>query len=139
MNEVISTISFFTAVFLYPILSGPVAAFALAKVLQREEQWPRVLFWLALVSVHLGGFFLMLHTLGDLFFGPGFLACLLTPIFAAGTALGMRLSRHRFHKAVGEDPRARRGFNVGTFLIPLLQLATVFALTLLAPSVPSQW
>lgn len=134
MDGVISTISFFTAVFLYPIVSGPVAALALVMILKRKEQWPRFLFWPMLIAAHIAGFFLMRHTLGDFFFGPGFLACLITPIVAVGTALGMRLSTRRFYQAVGDDASRGRGFVAGTFLIPLLQLGTVMALILLAPS-----
>lgn len=134
MDAVISTISFFVAVFLYPVISGPVAALVLVMALKRTEQWLRVLFWPVLIAVHIAGFFLMVHTLGDFVFGPGFLACLITPIFAVGTALGLRLSSRRFYQAVGDDPSRRRWFVTGTFLIPLLQLGTVVMLILLAPS-----
>jgi hypothetical protein len=134
MDEVISIISFFAAVFLYPIVSGPGAAFALVMILRREEQGLKLLFWPVLIAVHIAGYFFMLHTLGDFFFGPGFLACLITPIFAVSTALGLRLSSHRFHQAVGDDPSRRRWFVIGTVLIPLMQLGTVMVLMLLAPS-----
>jgi hypothetical protein len=134
MDTIIDTVSFFVAVFLYPIISGPVAALVLVMALKRKEQWLRVLFWPVLIAVHIAGFFLMLHTLGDFVFGPGFLACLITPIFAVGTALGLRLSSRRFYQAVGDDPSRRRWFVTGTFLIPLLQLGTVVILILLAPS-----
>jgi hypothetical protein len=96
--------------------------------------WLRYLFWPILIAVHIAGFFLMLHTMGEFIFGPGFLACLITPIFAVGTALGLRLSSHRFYQEIRDDPGAKRWFMMGTFLIPLLQLGTVFLLILLAPS-----
>jgi hypothetical protein len=133
MDTVISTISFFVTAFLYPVISGPVAALVLVMVLKQKEQWPRVLFWPVLIAVHVGGFFLMVRTLGDFVFGPGFLACLITPIFAVGTALGLRLSSRRFYQAVSDDLDRRRWFVMGTVLIPLLQLGTVVILTLLAP------
>jgi transposase len=85
----------------------------------------RILFWPVLIAVHIGGYFFMLHTLGDFFFGPGFLACLITPVFAVSTALGLRFSSRRFCRATGDD--------IGTVLIPLMQLGTVMVLTLLAP------
>ena len=134
MDMVISTIYFFAVVFLYPVVSGPLTALVFVMALRRKEQWPSFLFWTVLIAVHIAGFFLMVHTLGDFLFGPGFLACLITPIFAVGTALGLRLSSRRFYQAVGDDPSRRRWFAAGTFLIPLLQLGTVVMLMLLAPS-----
>jgi hypothetical protein len=134
MDTIIDTVFFFAAVFLYPVISGPVAALVLVVALKRKEQWLRVLFWPVLIAVHIAGFFLMVHTLGDFVFGPGFLACLITPIFAVGTALGLRLSSRRFYQAVGDDLIRRRWFVTATFLIPLLQLGTVVMLILLAPS-----
>ena len=75
----------------------------------------------------------MLNTLGDFIFWPGFLACLITPIFAVGTALALRLASRQFYQEDGGDPSLQRWLMIGTFLIPLLQLGTVFTLILLAP------
>jgi len=87
MNEVISTIFLFAAVLLYPVISGLVAALLLVMLLKREERGLVLFFWPGLVAVHIAGYFFMLHTLGDAFFGPGFLACLIIPIFSASTQL----------------------------------------------------
>jgi hypothetical protein len=133
-QEILSTIAFFAAVLLYPTLTGPVAALVLVLVLKRQERWPRLFFWPALIALHIAGFFFLEHTLGDFVFGPGFLSCLITPIFAVSTALGLRLSSGRFYRAVGDDPGRRRWLIAGTVLIPLLQLGTVLTLILLAPS-----
>ena len=134
MNEVISTITSLVMVFLYPVISGPIAAFIYVKTLKLKEYWLRYLFWPVLLAVHVAGYFLMLHTLGDFFFGPGFLACLITPIIAVGTALVLRLFSRRFYQEVDDDPGKKRWYLMGTFLIPLMQLGTVFILILLAPS-----
>ena len=76
----------------------------------------------------------MVHTLGDFRAVYSILACVMTPIFAVGTALGVRLSSRRFYQAVGDDSSRRRWFAIGTVVIPLLQLGIVLALALLAPS-----
>jgi hypothetical protein len=134
MSEIVSTIFLFAAVLLYPVVSGPVAARVLVVILKREGRGLRLFFWPALIAVHVAGYFFMLHTLGDVIFGPGFLACLITPIFAVGTALGLRLSSRRFYRAIGDDASRRRWFVIGTVLIPLMQLVTIGVLILLAPS-----
>jgi hypothetical protein len=134
MNEVISTITSLVLIFLYPVISGPVAAFVYIKILKRKEHWLRYLFWPVLIIVNIAGFFLLLYTLGDFMFGPGFLACLITPIVAVGTALGLRLFSPRFYQEVDRDPGQKRWYLMGTFFIPLMQLGTVFILILLAPS-----
>ena len=134
MNEFISTITSLVTVFLYPVISGPVAAFIYVKLLKRKEYWLRYLYWPVLVAVHVAGFFLMLYTLGDFVFGPGFLSCLITPIIAVGTALVLRLFSSRFYQEVDGDPRQKKWYQVGILFIMLMQLGTVFMLILLAPS-----
>jgi hypothetical protein len=132
--EALANVSSLVVVFLYPIISGPVAALILVMALRRKERWLGLLFFPMLIVAHAAGYLLMVNTLGDFRAMTGMLACLTTPIFAVGTALGLRLSSRRFYQAVGDDPCRRRWFVVGTILIPFLQLGTVLTLALLAPS-----
>ena len=134
MDMTVANVSSFLVVFLYPVVSGPVAALVLVMVLKRRERWPGLLFFPLLVVAHIAGYLSMVHTLGDYRAVSGVLACVTTPILAVGTALGLRLAARRFYQAVGNDPSRRRWFVIGTFLIPLLQVGTVGTLALLAPS-----
>ncbi|MEJ2150280.1 MAG: hypothetical protein P8Z40_12470 [Chloroflexota bacterium] len=129
MNKVI----FLVSILLYPIISGPVATLAFIIILRLRKQWAMVLFWLSLVALNVAGFFYLALTLGDFFAGPGFFACMITPIFAIVTVLVSRLLVRRLHQAIGGDDKRQRWLTVGTLLIAFLQIATVFALALLAP------
>jgi hypothetical protein len=133
MDEFFATTALDATSLLYPVVSGPIAAYVLVLALKRDDQRLLLLFWPLLVSVHVAGFFLMLRALGDLFFGTGFIACLVTPIFAVSTALGLRVASRR-SRALWQDPVRRAWLISGTVLIPLLQVLTVVTLTLLAPS-----
>jgi len=76
----------------------------------------------------------MRHTLDDLLIGPGALSCMVTPVFAVTTALGMRIASRRSHTAQGADRASGHWLVAGNILIPLMQLVTVAILALLAPS-----
>jgi hypothetical protein len=134
VDTAVANVSSFLVVFLYPVISGPVAALVLVMALKRRERWPGLFFFPLLVVAHIAGYLVMVHTLGDYRAVTGTLACVTAPILAVGTALGLRLASRRFYQAVGDDPSRRRCFVIGTFLIPLLQVGTVGALALLAPS-----
>lgn len=134
MDDVLATISFYALGLLYPVVSGPLAALLLVVTLKRDERWPRLLFWPGLIVVHVAGYLLMMHTLDNSLVGSGFLSCLITPIFAVATALGLRLWLQRFNKAMDNDPNQRRWLIAGTIALPLLQLVTTLLLVLLAPS-----
>ena len=133
MSEFLATVAFYAPSLLYPIVSGPIAAYVLVLVLRRDHRRLLLLFWPLLVAVHVIGYIVMMHALGELFFGPGFIACLVTPIFAVGTALGLRVAARKIG-ALWQDPGRRAWLILGTILIPLLQVVTVVTLMLLAPS-----
>jgi hypothetical protein len=134
MDEFIATAAFYGTALLYPIVTGPLAAYVLLLVLRRHDRRLIVLFWPVLTVLHAAGYLLMMRTLGDFLPGPGSLACLVTPVFAVATALGMRLASRRLRQAPGRDPVRQRWLVAGTFLIPLMQLVTVATLLLLAPT-----
>jgi hypothetical protein len=134
MENVTETIAYYATALLYPIVSGPVAAYLLVWVLKRKARSLLWLYWPLLIVAHVAGFFLMLRTLGDWGVGPGFVSCFLTPIVAASTALGLRLASRRWLPDLWEDPARRAWLTVGVFVLPLLQGITVITLVLLAPS-----
>jgi hypothetical protein len=134
MSEFLATVAFYAPSLLYPIVSGPIAAYVLVLALRRDDRRLLLLFWPLLVAVHVMGYIVMMHTLKELFFGPGFIACLVTPVFAVGTALGLRVAARRSHSALWQDPSRRAWLILGTILIPFLQVLTVVTLMLLAPS-----
>jgi hypothetical protein len=103
-------------------------------VLRRKDRRLLWLYWPLLIVVHIAGFWLMMRTLGNWGIGPGFISCLLTPIVAASTALGLRLASRRWLPDLWKDPRQRAWLTAGTFVLPLLQAITVFTLVLFAPS-----
>ena len=132
MDQIAGTIAFYTMTLSYPIVSGPIAAYAFGMALKREDLKLFLAFWPLLLAVHLAGFFLVIGNPGGLF-TQGFASCLVTPVFAAGTALGLRIASRRLSGGVWEDPTRRAWFSIGTFLIPLMQVATVALAILFAP------
>jgi hypothetical protein len=126
-------VGFIVSTLLYPVLSGPVAAFVLVIVLRQAKRWALALFWLLVVALNVAGFFCLAVTLGDFFPGPGFFSCAITPILAVLTALVPRLLARRIHQLIGDDTRRKRWLAAGTLLIAALQVGTVFSLLLLAP------
>lgn len=76
----------------------------------------------------------MRRTLGTLLIGPGALSCMVTPVFAVTTALGMRIASRRLHAAQDAGPAWGHWLVAGIILIPLMQLVTVAMLAVLAPS-----
>jgi hypothetical protein len=134
MQDVADTIAYFAAALLYPVLTGPVAAYLLVFVLKQENRRLMLLYWPLLIAFHVAGYWLMMRTLGDWGIGPGFISCLVTPIVAASTALGLRLAPRRWLPEMWEDPARRAWLTVATFVLPLLQGITVFTLVLFAPS-----
>ena len=92
-----------------------------------------VAFWSWLFITHLAAIFLYSQYPEGVSM-QGFVAWLITPIFAVITALGMRLASRRL---VGEGWKVRnrrKWLRIGTILIPLLQLITTFSLILFSPN-----
>ncbi|MFN2131753.1 MAG: hypothetical protein ACK2VD_14585 [Anaerolineae bacterium] len=134
MDELVATAAYYGTALLYPIVTGPLAAYMLLLAWRRPDRRLIVLFWPALIVLHAAGFLLMRHTLDDLLIGPGALSCMVTPVFAVTTALGMRIASRRSHTAQGADRASGHWLVAGNILIPLMQLVTVAILALLAPS-----
>lgn len=136
MKELLGTATYYATALLYPVVTGPLAAYGLVLVCRRASRWLLVLFWPMLILFHGVGYVLMRRTLGDTLIGPGAMSCMVTPLFAVGTALGMRIAWRRRRQVQGVDPLWGRWLVAGTLLIPLMQLATAGILALLAPYRP---
>lgn len=136
MNELLDTATYYATALLYPVVSGPLAAYGLLLACRRASRLLLVLFWPALVLLHGVSYVLMRRTLGDLLIGPGAMSCMVTPLFAAATALGMAVAWRRLRQAQDSDPACARWLAVGAVLIPLMQLGTALTLALLAPARP---
>jgi len=128
------TVAFYLSALLYPVVSGPLAAFFLIRALQRGARRMLFIFWPALVVAHGLGFVFLATTKGDLLPGAGFFSCLVTPIFAVATALALRIFARRKVDALALDPWCKGWMTAGTVAIPLLQLLTLFVFVLLAPA-----
>ena len=124
---------FIVAAILPPVVSGPVAATVFVAILKEDTGRRLLLFWLMLIAWDVATFFFIANTTGD-FIGPGFVACLATPIAVAFALIIRRSSSHRFYQAIGDDKVRQRWFLVGTLLIPFLQIVTVILLVLLRPA-----
>lgn len=132
MDQIAATISFYTTGLSYPAISGPIAAYALVLALKRDDRRLLLAFWSMLLVVHIGGFYLITADPGA-FITPGFISCLATPVFAVSTALGLRIALLRLPDDEREDPSRLTWLTIGTILIPLMQVATVFVAVLVAP------
>jgi hypothetical protein len=133
MDQIADSLAFYALALAYPTVSGPVAAYVLVLALRQENRKLIPAFWALLAGVHVAGFFLMTGIPGGMS-TPGFVACLLTPVFAASTALGLRMISRRLSHDIEHDPARHAWLGVGTFLIPLLQVGTVLVAILFAPS-----
>jgi hypothetical protein len=134
VEDITDTLVFYGTSLIYPLVTGPIAAWILVLAATRGERWLVLLYWPTLLVFHTAGFYLLLRTLGDYMIGPGFISCLVTPVFAVGTALGLRIVSRRLSPESLKDPRRVRWLLAGAFLLPLLQAVTVITLLLLAPS-----
>jgi hypothetical protein len=131
MDEFLATAAYYGTALLYPIVTGPLAAYGLVLVCRRASRRLVVLSWPVLIALHGGGYVLMRRTLGEILIGPGAMSCMVTPLFAVATALGMRIAWRRQRQVQGADPVWGRWLVAGTLLIPLMQLVTVAILALL--------
>lgn len=133
MDEIAVTIGFYAAALLYPAVTGPVAAYALVLILRRKSLKLMLAYWPVLLAAHVAAFLLMAGSAGDLSW-LSFVTCFVTPMFAVSTALGLRIASRRLAQDIREDPARRTWLVIGTFLIPLMQVATVGTWILLAPA-----
>jgi hypothetical protein len=133
MEETISTLTFYGAALVYPLITGPLAAWLLYQAVKSEQPWYMALYWPSLVLLHGTGFFLLRRILGDVGVGPGFVSCWITPIIGISSALGLRFASRRFDETTRVDLIRRRRLTVGIFMIPVLQVITLFLMVLYAP------
>jgi hypothetical protein len=134
MEEIFPTLTFYGAALLYPLITGPLAAWLLYKAVKSEHPWYMTLYWPTLLVLHGAGFFLLHRILGDVSVGPGFISCWITPIIGVSSALGLRFAARKFDETTMVKKIRRRRLNVGVFLIPALQVITLFFMALFAPS-----
>ncbi len=129
----LSTLSFYALIFLYPLITGPLAALIYLQVLQRMEARQVLLFWLGLLIVNVVGFVFLIAISGEDLIDPTFFSCLVTPIFAVLSALVLRIRGRSMANKLEDNQQYYRWLILGTFLIPLLQIVTMGSFVLLAP------
>jgi hypothetical protein len=132
MDQIAATIFLYMIALSYPTVSGPIAAYAFVLALKRDDSRLILAFWSLLLVVHFAGFFLFIGNPGGLI-TQGFISCLVTPVFAASTALGLRIASRRLSEGKWEDTTRRTWLRIGTFLIPLMQVSTMVIAVLFAP------
>lgn len=132
MEQIAATLSFYAIALSYPIITGPLAAYVLVLALKRDDRRLVTAFWAVLLLLHLAGFSFIV---GDprAALAPGLVACLITPVFAVSTALGLRIASRRLSDRQWETSTRRNSLRIGTFLIPLMQVSTVLIAMLMAP------
>ncbi len=133
MSEFIPLLLVLGTALLFPVITGPLAAFIYVKILKQDRQWLWVLFWPVLIAINFTSFYILADGSDDFFDIAGFLACFFTPIIAVSTALGMRLYLSRFYQAEGDDLKRGTWFHIGTVLIPLMQVVTIFLMIVYMP------
>jgi hypothetical protein len=126
-------LAFYVLALLFPTVTGPLAGYAFVKGLLSRNHLFGWLFWPGLVLLHLLGFFFLTGTVGEHGVGPGFVASLVTPAFAAAAALALRFVYRRLSPTALGDPGQRRRFKLGNLILPLLQVVTVSVVIILAP------
>jgi hypothetical protein len=134
MEETISSLTFYGVALLYPLITGPLAAWLLYWAAKSEQPWYMTLYWPSLVVLHGAGFFLLRGTLGDVGVGPGFVSCWITPVIGVSSALVLRIASRWFEETTKLGMIRRRRLTVGVFMIPVLQIITLFLMALYAPS-----
>lgn len=133
MADILESAGFFLPALIYPLVSGPAAAYVYVRLNSRVRSWSLPAFWFVLIIIHVAGATSIIKS-SDALYTQGFFSCLLLPVFAAGTALALRFSSWRaaqYHSG-HTDSDVRMGTSV--LLIPLLQLAAGFLAAVLAPS-----
>jgi len=117
-----------------PLISGPLPAI-IWLWLGLNQNWRRLLPWAVFLTIvfNLAAATLMVANL-DGFLPSGFFACAVTPIVGLVTLLFSRVLVRRTLQTVPENALQRRWLQVGIFAIPVVQLFTVTALVLIAPS-----
>ncbi len=91
MTDILFWVSNLAIILVYPLLLGPGTGYVYLYVLRRRNGRVLTTFWAALIVAHVLGFFLLVLTLDTGLPGPGFFACLITPIFSVLTLLTLRL------------------------------------------------
>jgi hypothetical protein len=129
----LSTLSFYTLIFLYPLITGPLAALVFLQVVQRNKARQVLLFWPGLLIVNVVGFVFLITISGEELIDPTFFSCLVTPIFAVLSALMLRIRGRSMAHELADNPHYYRWLTLGTFLIPLLQIVTMGSFVLFAP------
>jgi hypothetical protein len=134
MDNTAATLTFYIIALIYPVFTGPIAGWILVLLVRKEDRNLILLYWPILILMHVFGYVWLLNTLGDLSIGPGFISCLITPIFGVSTALGLRIATRRLSPRMEGKPAFSRWLIIGTIFLPLLQGMTLVVLILLAPS-----
>ena len=91
----LATLFFSLQVFLYPVITGPLAALIYLRVLRPDDIQRVRWFWLGLLVVNALGFFFLIATSRESLIDPGFFSCLVTPISAVLSALVLRFGGRR--------------------------------------------
>jgi len=127
------TLLFIVLALLPPILSGPLPALVLFRIMQSKNWRGRFSLWLLLaIALDACASALMILNSDDLL-PAGFFACSLTPVAALATFVASLILSRRGYP-VAEDSSRRRWLRVGIIAIPLLQLFTLVLMVLIAPA-----
>ena len=132
LQDTIRYIGGLLLVLVYPLLLGPGAGTVFLWSLKQKSRYAISLFWVLLIIAHGLGFLLVVLTLGGGLPGPGFFSCLVTPIFSVLTMLQLRIRGKQIQP--GLDPRRTRWLQLGTILIPGLQILVILLLVLFGPA-----
>jgi hypothetical protein len=119
--------------FIPPLIVGPLAGFTFITILKRGKGWYQIPFWALLVVVNLLVMFWVVSSSGVWVSISSFSAWFFTPVAPFLTLLVMRRIWRRSEVTNGVDVAARRRFNVGFVLIPVLQIVMFVALILFGP------
>ena len=131
--EALVTLYYYVSVLIYPILTGPIAAWVYLRLLKKNSRRQILFFWPLLLAVNFIGFWFLSFNLSDWLIDPGFFSCLLTPISAVLTALILRVGGLRLPPDEDTASSSRPWLTIGFIGIPALQIFTVGLYGLLAP------
>ena len=131
--ETLVTLYFFISVLIYPILTGPIAAWIYLRIIANNNHRQNLAYWLLLLIANFAGFWFLALNLSDWLIAPGFFSCLFTPISAVLTALILRIGGRQLLPEGETASSGRIWLPIGFIGIPALQIFTVGLYGLLAP------
>ena len=124
--EILRLVSFFAALIVPVIFTGPGAAIYFYRTASTKSLDALVRFWFALPAISCLSALLIIINWGHSWPGSGFLAVLAAPIAAVISLVILIAKRTKYLQIVGNEPRWRLHYYTGIFLIPILQVVVAF-------------